>query len=210
MIRQAYQVGFFSVLSAVGGHPFQNWQVQVDKRVVASLMCFQTPPSCSTTYITCPTDPTKIPGIKSPFLVLILKTTEMFSFEVQISDNRNVRWWLKWSTIHKEKKVDHFRANLPFQGDGWRRLVFDLQNITNTSFGSSYIETLRIQICGREASEGIWIRRVYFTDREYSEDEIFKDFKLPLPQRAKVSSVYILDWFWVPSELKIFSFFLQK
>uniref|UniRef100_A0A3P9MP43 CFA20 domain-containing protein n=1 Tax=Oryzias latipes TaxID=8090 RepID=A0A3P9MP43_ORYLA len=162
MFRQAYQVGFFSVLSAVGGHPFQNWQMEpLTGFWTKTLKDF-------TTNISCPADPSKTLGIKSPFLVFILKTTELFSFEVQILDDRNVRRWLKWSTIHKEKKVDHFRANLPFRGDGWRRLVFDLQNITNTSFGSSYIETLRIQICGRE--------RVYFTDGEYSEDEIFNDF----------------------------------
>uniref|UniRef100_A0A8C7YEV8 CFA20 domain-containing protein n=1 Tax=Oryzias sinensis TaxID=183150 RepID=A0A8C7YEV8_9TELE len=187
MFRQAYQVGFFSVLSAVGGHPFQNWQMEPltgfwtrtlkDSSKTSSLTPFGE--FCHTTNISCPADPTKTLGIKSPFLVFILKTTELFSFEVQILDDKKVRRWLKWSTIHKEKKVNHFRANLPFQGDGWRRLVFDLQNITNTSFGSSYMETLPIQI-----NANCWIRRVYFTDREYSEDEIPNDFKLPLPQRA--------------------------
>uniref|UniRef100_A0A3P9IK68 CFA20 domain-containing protein n=1 Tax=Oryzias latipes TaxID=8090 RepID=A0A3P9IK68_ORYLA len=176
IFRQAYQVGFFSVLSVVGGHPFQNWRVQVDKRLVASLMCFQTPPSCSTTYISCPADPTKTLGIKSPFLVLILKT-EMFSFEVQV---RNVRRWLKWSTSQKKNKVDHFRATFILDmGEFWGKEIFNLAELTSSSFGSRYVETLEGII-----NANCWIRRVYFTDREYSEDEIPNDFKLPLPQRA--------------------------
>uniref|UniRef100_A0A3P9MNL6 CFA20 domain-containing protein n=1 Tax=Oryzias latipes TaxID=8090 RepID=A0A3P9MNL6_ORYLA len=174
-VSRRISAGMLFCLYAVGSHPFDNWQkevgkdriiqlkkVEFDKSLVASLMCFQTPPSFSTTNISCPADPSKTLGIKSPFLVFILKTTELFSFEVQILDDRNVRRWLKWSTIHKEKKTG---------GGIW------LQNITNTSFGSSYIETLRIQICGRELVVFIrWIRRVYFTDREYLEDEIFNDF----------------------------------
>uniref|UniRef100_A0A3B3IAN7 CFA20 domain-containing protein n=1 Tax=Oryzias latipes TaxID=8090 RepID=A0A3B3IAN7_ORYLA len=157
--------GMFFCLYAVGSHLFDNWQKEVDKHVVASLMCFQTPPSCSTTNISCPADPIKTPGIKSPFLVFILKTTELFSFEVQV---RNVCRWLKWSTSQKKNKVDHFRATFILDmGERWGKEIFNLAEFTSSSFGSRYVETL----------EGIvWIRRVYFTDGEYSEDEIFNDF----------------------------------
>uniref|UniRef100_A0A8C7XSA9 CFA20 domain-containing protein n=1 Tax=Oryzias sinensis TaxID=183150 RepID=A0A8C7XSA9_9TELE len=126
-------------------------------------MCFQTPPSCSTTNISCPADPTKTLGIKSPFLVFILKTTELFSFEVQV---RNVRPWLKWSTSQKKNKVDHFRATFILDmGGRWGKEIFNLAQLTSSSFGSRYLVVF-IR----------WIRRVYFTDGEYSEDEIFNDF----------------------------------
>ena len=46
----------------------------------------------STTYITCPADPTKTLGIKLPFLVMIVKNlNKYFSFEVQVLDDKNVR-----------------------------------------------------------------------------------------------------------------------
>ena len=46
----------------------------------------------STTYITCPADPTKTLGIKLPFLVMIIKNLKKyFSFEVQVLDDKNVR-----------------------------------------------------------------------------------------------------------------------
>lgn len=46
----------------------------------------------STTYITCPADPTKTLGIKLPFLVMIIKNLKKyFSFEVQVLDDKGVR-----------------------------------------------------------------------------------------------------------------------
>ena len=41
---------------------------------------------CSTTFITCPADPSKTLGIKLPFLVMIIKNLKKyFTFEVQVS-----------------------------------------------------------------------------------------------------------------------------
>ena len=46
----------------------------------------------STTFITCPADPSKTLGIKLPFLVMIIKNLKKyFSFEVQVLDDKNVR-----------------------------------------------------------------------------------------------------------------------
>ena len=40
---------------------------------------------CSTTFITCPADPSKTLGIKLPFLVMIIKNLKKyFTFEVQV------------------------------------------------------------------------------------------------------------------------------
>uniref|UniRef100_A0A3P9ILL1 CFA20 domain-containing protein n=1 Tax=Oryzias latipes TaxID=8090 RepID=A0A3P9ILL1_ORYLA len=111
--------------------------------------------------------------------------TKYFYFEVQILDGKTVRQWIKFSTIQRETKVDHFRCTLALNlGDGWSHKTFNLSEITKTSsFRSDYMEKLRIQIT---ANCRIW--RVYFTDRLYLEDEIPKEFKLPLPiQRAKES-----------------------
>jgi len=41
---------------------------------------------CSTTFLTCPADPSKTLGIKLPFLVMIIKNLKKyFTFEVQVN-----------------------------------------------------------------------------------------------------------------------------
>lgn len=102
--------------------------------------------------------------------------------------------------------------------DGWNQIQFNLSDFTRRAYGTNYIETLRIQVSARRqardqlsptsvTSEFLqWmsktvflsssqihancrIRRVYFSDRLYSEDELPAEFKLYLPvqnQKAKV------------------------
>merc|ERR1719259_1444268 len=48
------------------------------------------------------------------------------------------------------------------------------------AYGTNYIETLRVQI-----HANCRIRRVYFSDRLYSEDELPAEFKLYLPVQQK-------------------------
>jgi hypothetical protein len=46
----------------------------------------------STSYITCPSDPNQVLGIKMPFLVLLIKyLKKYFTFEVQVIDDKGVR-----------------------------------------------------------------------------------------------------------------------
>ncbi len=46
----------------------------------------------STNYITCPSDPNQVLGIKMPFLVLLIKyMKKYFTFEVQVIDDKGVR-----------------------------------------------------------------------------------------------------------------------
>jgi hypothetical protein len=53
-------------------------------------------------------------------------------------------------------------------------------DFTRRAYGTNYIETLRVQIhCNCR------IRRVYFSDRLYSEDELPAEFKLYLPVQNK-------------------------
>ena len=45
----------------------------------------------TTTFITCSADAEKTLGIKSPFLVMIIKNLEKyFTFEVQVLDDKNI------------------------------------------------------------------------------------------------------------------------
>ena len=60
--------------------------------------------------------------------------------------------------------------------EGWNQIQFNLSDFTRRAYGTNYIETLRVQIHANAR-----IRRIYFSDKLYSEDELPAEFKLFLP-----------------------------
>uniref|UniRef100_A0A8C0UI68 Cilia and flagella associated protein 20 n=1 Tax=Cyanistes caeruleus TaxID=156563 RepID=A0A8C0UI68_CYACU len=136
----------------------------------------------STTYITCPADPKKTLGIKLPFLVMIIKNLKKyFTFEVQVLDDKNVRRRFRASNYQSTTRVKPFICTMPMRlDDGWNQIQFNLSDFTRRAYGTNYIETLRVQI-----HANCRIRRVYFSDRLYSEDELPAEFKLYLPVQNK-------------------------
>ncbi|EHH31713.1 Transcription factor IIB [Macaca mulatta] len=136
----------------------------------------------STTYITCPADPKKTLGIKLPFLVMIIKNLKKyFTFEVQVLDDKNVRRRFRASNYQSTTRVKPFICTMPMRlDDGWNQIQFNLLDFTRRAYGTNYIETLRVQI-----HANCRIRRVYFSDRLYSEDELPAEFKLYLPVQNK-------------------------
>ncbi len=60
--------------------------------------------------------------------------------------------------------------------EGWNQIQFNLSDFTRRAYGTNYIETLRVQI-----HANCRIRRIYFSDRLYTEDELPPEFKLFLP-----------------------------
>lgn len=69
--------------------------------------------------------------------------------------------------------------------EGWNQIQFNLADFTRRAYGSNYVETLRMQI-----HASCWLRRVYFCDRLYSEDELPLEFKLFVPSSKPVKKVY--------------------
>ena len=132
----------------------------------------------STNYITCPADPHKTLGIKLPFLVMIIKNLKKyFTFEVQVLDDKNVRRRFRASNYQSTTRVKPFICTMPMRLDeGWNQIQFNLSDFTRRAYGTNYIETLRVQI-----HANCRIRRIYFSDRLYSEEELPPEFKLFLP-----------------------------
>merc|ERR1719511_368102 len=121
----------------------------------------------STTYITCPPNPRKTLGIKLPFLVMIIKNMKKyFTFEVTVLDDKGVKRRFRASNYQTSTKVMPFICTMPMH----------LADFTRRAYGTNYIETLRVQI-----HANCRIRRIYFSDRLYSEDELPPEFKLFLP-----------------------------
>lgn len=132
----------------------------------------------STNYIVCPADAKQTLGIKLPFLVMILKNLKKyFTFEVTVLDDKNVRRRFRASNYQSTTRVKPFICTMPMRLDeGWNQIQFNLSDFTRRAYGTNYIETLRVQI-----HANCRIRRIYFSDRLYSEEELPPEFKLFLP-----------------------------
>ena len=79
--------------------------------------------------------------------------------------------------VQSTTRVKPFICTMPMRLDeGWNQIQFNLSDFTRRAYGTNYIETLRVQI-----HANCRIRRIYFSDRLYSEEELPPEFKLFLP-----------------------------
>lgn len=138
----------------------------------------------STTYIHCPPPSVKSGGlgIRLPFLVMIVKNLDLlFSFEVQILDSKNIKRRFRASTFQSGTRVKPFICTLPMQMDkGWNQIQFNLAEFTKQAYSTEYVETLHLQI-----HANCRLRRVFFSDKLYMEEELPPDFKLLSPNRLQ-------------------------
>jgi len=140
----------------------------------------------STTFISSPSDPKQTLGIKLPYLVMIIKNMKKyFTFEVQVLDDRNIRRRFRASNYQSATRVKPFICTMPMRLDeGWNQIQFNLDNFTSRAYQTVYIETLRVQI-----HASCRIRRIFFSNRLYSDEELPPEFKIWLPEnRAKLKS----------------------
>jgi Protein of unknown function (DUF667) len=72
-----------------------------------------------------------------------------------------------------------------FEGlsSGWNQIQINLADFTRRAYGTNYVETVRIQI-----HANVRLRRVYFADRLYSDDEKPAQFRLKDPCDEKLAS----------------------
>ncbi|KAK8965698.1 hypothetical protein KSP40_PGU015518 [Platanthera guangdongensis] len=68
--------------------------------------------------------------------------------------------------------------------DGWNNIQLNLTDLTRRAYGTNYVETLRLQV-----HANCRLRRVYFSDRLYSEEELPPEFKLYLPVQVLLESL---------------------
>lgn len=108
---------------------------------------------------------------------LTMQLKKYFTFEVQVLDDKNVRRRFRASNYQSTTRVKPFICTMPMRLDeGWNQIQFNLSDFTRRAYGSNYIETLRVTI-----HANCRIRRIYFSDRLYSEEELPPEFKLFLP-----------------------------
>lgn len=186
MFRNTFQSGFLSILYSLGSKPLQIWESQeanghikrlTDEELQSAVLELASA-NVATTYISCPADPAAILGIKLPFLVMVVKNMKKyFSFEVQILDDKNVRRRFRASNYQSTTRVKPFICTMPLRlDDGWNQIQFNLADFCRRAYGTNYVETLRVQV-----HANCRIRRIYFSERLYSEEELPAEFKLYLP-----------------------------
>lgn len=66
--------------------------------------------------------------------------------------------------------------------EAWNQIQFNLADFTRRAYGTNYVETLRITV-----HANCRLRRIYFSDRLYSEEELPPEFKLFAPLGNKTN-----------------------
>ncbi|ESQ48796.1 hypothetical protein EUTSA_v10021577mg [Eutrema salsugineum] len=190
MFKNTFQSGFLSILYSLGSKPLQIWDKEVEdghvKRChdddIQSNVLEVVGSNIQSTFITCPADLSATLGIKLPFLVLVVKNMKKyFSFEIQILDDKNVRRRFRASNFQSVTRVKPYICTMPLKMDeGWNQIQLNLADLTRRAYGTNYAETLRVQV-----HANCRLRRIYFADRLYSEEELPPEFKLYLPVQQK-------------------------
>ncbi|XP_061389173.1 uncharacterized protein LOC133324343 [Musca vetustissima] len=206
MYRTVYQKGCFSVLYSVGGSPLDNWSIHTQngyvKRVldddIKSMVIEIMGTNVSTMYISSPRDPRKELGIKLPFLVLLIKNMhKCFSFEVKIIDDQRFLRRFRVSNFQSKTSVKPFCTSMPMgMSAGWNQIHFNLADFTRRAYGTNYMETVRLQI-----HANVRIRRIYFTDRLYQENELPNEYQLIQKPKTKKSLIWKIPAARPPSPL---------
>ncbi|CAA6661959.1 unnamed protein product [Spirodela intermedia] len=200
MFRNTFQSGFLSILYSLGSKPLQIWIKKIKRpqdEDIQSNVLEIVGSNVQSVYITCPADPGATLGIKLPFLVIIVKNLKKyFTFEIQVLDDKNVRRRFRASNFQALTRVKPFICTMPLRlEEGWNNIPLNLADLTRRAYGTNYVETLRVQV-----HANCRLRRVYFSDRLYSEEELPPEFKLYLPMQQK-AAVRVLSpetvGFWV-------------
>ncbi|KAF8388246.1 hypothetical protein HHK36_026912 [Tetracentron sinense] len=191
MFKNTFQSGFLSILYSLGSKPLQIWDKEVVsgqiKRLqhedIQSNVLEIVGSNVQSACITCPADPAATLGIKLPSLVMNLMIVKnlkkYFTFEIQVLDDKNVRRRFRASNFQAVTRVKPFICTMPLRLDeGWNQIQFNLADFTRRAYGTNYVETLRVQV---HASRRL--RRIYFSDRLYSKEELPPEFISYLPMQ---------------------------
>ncbi|CAF1492486.1 unnamed protein product, partial [Adineta ricciae] len=172
-----------SILSSQGSKPFETWICKVSngyiKRItdedINSLVLELISSNVSSTYVTCPCCPYDSLGIKMQYLNLYIKNLRRyFVMEIEVLDSQKMHRRFKISTFATKTKIGPFGTHSPLNWiEGWNRLTLNLESFTKTVYGTNYIECRRITI-----HANCRIRRIFFADREYKEEELPLDYQL--------------------------------
>lgn len=106
-----------------------------------------------------------------------------FNFLYKILDDQHFYRRFRVSNFQSKTSVKPFCTTMPMgMSPGWNKIHFNLADFTRRAYGTSYMETVRLQI-----HANVRIRRIYFSDRLYQEDELPNEFRLIQQPKTKRS-----------------------
>lgn len=185
MFRNTFQSGLLSILYSIGSQPLQLFEAKVKNGVIKritdeeikSLVLEIKSSNVSTTYITCP-NINKSLGIKLNYFVMIVKNMDrFFTFEVEILDDTQTKRRFRASNYQSQTRVKDFICTMPLKLEsGWNHINLNLADFTRRAYGTNYVETSRVTV-----NANCRLRRIYFSDKNYNDEELPAEFKLYLP-----------------------------
>ncbi|VDP91163.1 unnamed protein product [Echinostoma caproni] len=105
-------------------------------------------------------------------------------WDKKIVDDEGIKRRFRASNYQSTTRVKPFICTMPLRLDeNWNNVYFNMADFTKRAYGTNFVEVLRIQI-----HANCRIRRIYFCDRIYSDDELPAEFKLYLPVQANRAS----------------------
>ncbi|GBL89537.1 Cilia- and flagella-associated protein 20 [Araneus ventricosus] len=212
ILHNILQSGLVTIFSSHGYDPLKYWSTHAGK---GSIQRVRTPDiagmalelmssSFCTTYISAPEDARMKICCDMPILTLVLEYLNLpFTFELQLKDTRKMKRRYRISTCQLTSKLGTLTCNMPLAlCRGWNKIEINLQELARWSYNSNYVEFLGIQIYAN-----CRLRRVYFSDRKYSESELPDEYLMKDPIELNMkddSSPFTLypanlykDWNWL-------------
>lgn len=185
MFRNAYQRGLLTIFFGGGSAPLKMWDVYTQDGSISrfldtdinAMVLEITGTNVSTCYMTCPKGKDCL-GITMPFLVMIVKNLKKyFTFEVTILDETGTRRRFRVSNFQSSTTILPLCTAMPIGlSSGWNQIQFNLAEFTRRAYKKQYVETQKVRI-----NANIRIRRIYFTERLYSEEDLPPSYKLYFP-----------------------------
>ncbi|VUZ53727.1 unnamed protein product [Hymenolepis diminuta] len=110
-----------------------------------------------------------------PIFVMLFKNIgRFFSFEIETLDLTGFHRRFRASNSTKNTLIHQFSAIMPlFLHPGWNTVVFDLNQLMDHCYKQRFQEVTRVRI-----NANCRLRRVYFCDRVYSEEETPLEYKV--------------------------------
>lgn len=185
MFRKAYQRGMLTIFFGGGSAPLKMWDVFTQDGCISrfldpdinAMVLEITGTNVSTCYMTCPKGKEFL-GISMPFLVMIVKNLKKyFTFEVTILDETGTRRRFRVSNFQSTTTILPLCTAMPIGlSSGWNQIQFNLAEFTRRAYKKQYVETQKVRI-----NANIRIRRIYFAERLYTEEELPPAYKLYFP-----------------------------
>ncbi|KRZ88075.1 UPF0468 protein C16orf80, partial [Trichinella sp. T8] len=177
MLRNTFQSGYLSILFSLGNNPLQIWdkhaskgtiQILEDGDIKSEVIELSSNTVCET-FISCPISSQDVLAIKLPFLILIIRNMEKyFSFEIHVLDSTGVQRRFCVNNFQTCCRIKPEICTVPLRMEpGWNTVQFNLMDFTKRAYGTNFIEAQRIIIYAN-----CRVRRVFFSDKPYREDEI--------------------------------------